>query len=171
DSGLQGALAIRPDEEQKVMDGFAPLAARAKEANLVLAFENCGVCHDEVIAMLSLFDVPEWGMAWDVANTWNCPEREQGVEAYCKRLVPYARQLHVKARGAVPGIVNFSIPWDKVLDIAANAGLQGPVSVETHNPDKTKSDADVSEQLVRIIQAAWPSAAPGSNVAKTKSVK
>lgn len=171
DSGLQGALAIRPDEQQKVMDAFAPLAARAKEANLVLAFENCGVGHDEVIAMLSLFDVPEWGMAWDVANTWNCPEREQGVEAYCKRLIPYARQLHVKARGAVPGIVDFSIPWDKVLDIAANSGLRGPVSVETHNPDKTKSDADVSEQLVKIIQAAWPSAAPGSNVAKTKSAK
>jgi predicted dehydrogenase/sugar phosphate isomerase/epimerase len=169
DSGLQGALAIRPDEQQKVMDAFAPLAKRAKEANLVLAFENCGVCHDEVIAMLSMFDVPEWGMAWDVANTWNCPEREQGVEAYCKRLIPYARQLHVKARGAVPGIVDFSIPWDTVLDIAANAGLQGPVSVETHNPDKTKSNEDVSKQLVNIIQAAWPSAAPGSNVAKGKS--
>jgi len=166
---LAGALAIRPDEQQKVMDAFAPLAARANEAKLVLAFENCGVTHDEVIAMLSMFDIPEWGMSWDVANTWNCAEREQGVEAYCKRLAPYARQIHVKARGAVPGIVPFRIPYDTVLQIAANAGLQGPVSVETHNADPSASNVDVSEQLVKIVQAAWPSAAPGSNVAKDKS--
>ena len=166
---LAGALAIRPDEQQKVMDAFAPLAARAKEAKLVLAFENCGVTHDEVIAMLSMFDVPEWGMSWDVCNTWNCTEREQGVEAYCARLAPYARQLHVKARGAVPGIVPFIIPYDTVLQIAANAGVQGTVSVETHNADPSASNVDVSEQLVKIVQAAWPSAAPGSNVAKSKS--
>lgn len=166
---LKGALAVRPDEQQQVLDAFAPLAARAKEADLVLAFENCGVGHDEVIAMLSAFGVPEWGMAWDVANTWLCPERERDLEAYCKRLAPYARQIHVKARGAVPGLVDFTIPYDAVLDIVANSGLKGPVSVETHNPDPSVTPRDMSERLVRIVQAAWPSAAPGSNLAKGKS--
>ncbi|MBL7134799.1 MAG: TIM barrel protein, partial [Phycisphaerae bacterium] len=44
----RGQLAVRPDELQKVLDMFAPLAERARAAGLVLAFENCGVTPDEV---------------------------------------------------------------------------------------------------------------------------
>ena len=55
----QGALAVQPDQLQKTMDMFAPLADRAKEAELILGFENCGTTPGEVFAMLDLMDVPE----------------------------------------------------------------------------------------------------------------
>jgi len=38
-----GQLAVRPDELQKVLDRFGPLADRARQAGLILAFENCGL--------------------------------------------------------------------------------------------------------------------------------
>lgn len=164
---LSGALAYRPDEQQKVLDRYQPLAERAKEAGLILAFENCGVTHDEVIAMLAAFDVPEWGMAWDPANTWTCDERRRDEEAFIRRMVPYARQLHVKARGAVPGLVDYAIPYDLVLQICDNAGLKGPVSVETHNPKPEISPVDMSKRVIDVIRKAWPSAAPGALHTKT----
>jgi len=68
----RGQLAIRPDELQKVLDLFAPLAERARAAGLILTFENCGVTPDEVFAVVDALDVPTWGLAWDVANTWGC---------------------------------------------------------------------------------------------------
>lgn len=157
----EGALAVRPDEQQKVLDRFMPLADRAREAGLTLAFENCGVSHDEVLAMLGILAVPSWGMAWDVANTWNCPEREADYRAFCRRLAPYARLVHVKARGCVPGLVPFAIPYDEVLQICDQAGLRGPVSVETHNPDPKVTPLEMTRRVVDIMRTAWPSAAPG----------
>lgn len=159
---LEGALAVRPDEQQKVMDRFGPLADRARRAGLVLAFENCGVTHDEVIAMLGLFGVPAWGLAWDVCNTWNCPEREADRQAFMRRLAPYARLLHVKANGCVPGLAPFTIPYGEVLQVCDSTGLRGPVSVETHNPDPKTSPAEMSRRVVEVLRAAWPSAAPGN---------
>ncbi|NLF19767.1 MAG: Gfo/Idh/MocA family oxidoreductase [Lentisphaerae bacterium] len=157
-----GILAVRPDEQQRVLDAFLPLAERARAAGLVLAFENCGVSHDDVLAMLRLLAVPEWGLAWDVANTWNCPEREADVTAFCRRLAAAARVVHVKARGCVPGQGMDLIPYDEVLQICDQAGLRGPVSVETHNPDPQASPADMSRKVVDALRAAWPSAAPGT---------
>ncbi|MBN2452051.1 MAG: TIM barrel protein [Lentisphaeria bacterium] len=159
---LQGALAIRPDEQQQVLDRFAPLAERARATGLILAFENCGVSHDEVIAILGALDVPSWGMAWDVANTWNCPEREKDAAAFIRRLAPYARLLHVKARGAVPGLAPFTIPYEEVLHVCDAIGLKGPVSVETHNPKPELPHVDVTRQVVDVLRKAWPSAAPGT---------
>ena len=158
---LAGALAVRPDEQQKVLDRFMPLAERAREAGLVLAFENCGVSHDEVIAMLGLLDVPSWGLAWDVCNTWNCPEREADRGAFIRRLASHSRLIHVKATGCVPGLAPFTIPYDEVLQICDQAGLRGPVSVETHNPDPKATPAEMSRRVVEVLRTAWPSAAPG----------
>ena len=162
DRDLAGALAVRPDEQQRVLDAFLPLAERAQQAGLILAFENCGVTHDEVLAMLGLLGVPAWGLAWDVCNTWNCPEREADRTAFVRRLAARSRLLHVKASGCVPGQSPFTIPYDEVLQICDAVGLRGPVSVETHNPDPRSTPAEMSRRVVEVLRLAWPSAAPGA---------
>lgn len=158
---LAGELAVRPDELQKVLDRFLPLATRAREAGLILAFENCGVTPDEVFAVLQALDVPSWGLAWDVNNHWDADERRRDEDAYILRLARRSRLLHVKARGAVEGLEPYTIPYAQVLQVCDNAGLRGPVSVETHNPDRTVSNVEMSQQVVQVLQKAWPSAAPG----------
>jgi len=159
----RGQLAVRPDMLQRVLDQFGPLAERAKAAGLVLAFENCGVTPDEVFAVLDALAVPTWGMAWDVANTWNCEERDRDEAAYIRRMVKRTKALHVKAHGAVEGVAPFMIPYDKVLHACHNAGMEGPVSIETHNPDQTVSNVDRSRQVLDTLRKAWPTAAPGSS--------
>ncbi|MFN2229690.1 MAG: sugar phosphate isomerase/epimerase family protein, partial [Anaerolineae bacterium] len=159
---LAGDLAVRPDVQQQVLDRFGPLAERAREEGLLLAFENCGVTPDEVLTMLDAFGVPSWGMAWDVNNDWNSDQRRADEDAYILRLARHSRLLHVKARGAIEGLEPYTIPYDKVLQVCDNAGVQGPVSVETHNPDRSVSNVERSHQVVRVLQRAWPSAAPGT---------
>ena len=156
---LAGALAVRPDEQQKVLDLFAPLAERAKEAGLILAFENCGVTPDEVFTVLDALGVASWGLAWDVHNTWDCFERREDEGAFLLRMVKRSKLLHVKAQGSVAG--DERIPYDKVLQACHNAGLPGPVSAETHNPDRAVSNVEMSRRVVECIQKAWPTAAPG----------
>ena len=156
----KGQLAVRPDALQQVLDYFEPLAERAKQAGLVLAFENCGVMTSEVLAVLDSLGVPTWGLAWDVANEWGCDECVENEAAYIQRLAKVTKAVHVKARGAVEGVGN-PIPYDRVLQTLDNAGLAGPVSAETHNPDPKVSHVDQSKKVVETIQRAWPTAAPG----------
>jgi predicted dehydrogenase len=144
-----------------VLDRFGPLAERARAAGLLLAFENCGVTPDEVFAVLDALDVPAWGLAWDVANSWDCAERRRDPAAYVFRMAPRARLVHIKASGAVPGLPGDLIPYDQVLQTCDNAGLRGPVSAETHNPDRSVSELEMSRRVVAAIQRAWPTAAPG----------
>ena len=161
---LAGALAVRPDEQQKVLDHFGPLAERAKETGLILAFENCGVTTDEVLTMVDMLGVPTWGLAWDVHNGWNCDERRADEDGYIQTLAKQSKLVHVKAQGAVPELGGEVIPYDKVLQICDNAGIQGPVSAETHNPNRSVSNTEMSKRVVEVIQRAWPSAAPGAIV-------
>jgi predicted dehydrogenase/sugar phosphate isomerase/epimerase len=165
---LAGELAVRPDEQQKVLDLFAPLAERAKKAGLVLGFENCGVTPDEVFAILDALAVPGWGLAWDVCNTWDCEERRKGEDAYVVRMAQRTRMVHVKASGAVEGLGMAKIPYDKVLQICDNAGVRGPVSAETHNPDRSVSGVEMSRRVVEAIKKAWPTAAPGGLFSQPK---
>ena len=158
---MKGALAVRPDEQQKVLDLFGPLAERAQAAGLVLAFENCGVTPDEVFTVLDMLDEPSWGLAWDVCNTWSSDERRADEGAFLIRMAQRARLVHVKARGAVKGTAEELIPYAKVLQACHNAGVAGPVSAETHNPDPSVSSVDMSQRVVQVIQKAWPTAAPG----------
>jgi len=158
---LRGELAVRPDELQKVLDLFGPLAERARDAGLVLAFENCGVTPEEVFAVLDALDVPPWGLAWDVHNDWGCEARRADERAYVARLARRARLLHVKARGAAGVASEEAIPYDRVLAACDSAGLQGPVSVETHNPDRSVPAAEMSRRVVEAARNAWPTAAPG----------
>jgi predicted dehydrogenase/sugar phosphate isomerase/epimerase len=161
---MSGQLAVRPDELQKVLDMFEPLADIARREGLVLAFENCGVTTDEVFSFIGAVNVPAWGLAWDVYNSWedDIKKREKDEDVYLRNLAQRSRLVHVKAQGAVDGYTGSLIPYDKVLQICDNAGLQGPVSAETHNPSEGKVDnTEMSHMVVEVIKKAWPSAAPG----------
>lgn len=155
-----GQLAVRPDLLQRVLDAFAPLAERAQQAGLQFAFENCGVTPAEVLAVVDALRVPAWGLAWDVHNDWDSDERRADEAAYLVRYAQRARCVHVKAHGAVTGAGEL-IPYERVLATCAAAGLQGPVSAETHNADPATSHVGMSARVVQCIKAAWPTAAPG----------
>jgi sugar phosphate isomerase/epimerase len=152
---------------EQVLEYFWPLAERAQEAGLTLAFENCGVSVDECLAVLGELRMPEWGLAWDCANEWigytMAPDEEQTGEGMAPndkeiaQRVAHTRCVHVKARGAVPGYANVSVPWSKILTALAEGGMKGPISIETHNPDRdVYSDVDMSRMLLNRIRAAWP---------------
>jgi len=157
-----GQLAVRPDALQKALTMFTPLADRAKEAGLILAFENCGVTPDEVFTFLDALGVPEWGLAWDVANDWMSEAPRENEAEYLVRCAKQSLCLHVKAKGAVEGLAEETIPYARVLATCAAAGMQGPVSIETHNPDRSVSDEEMSHRVYQVIERAWPSAAPAS---------
>jgi len=157
-----GALAVRPDALQKTLDMFMPLAERARAAGLILAFENCGVTPGEVLEFLDALNVPQWGLAWDAHSFWDSAERRKDEAAYIIRLATRARCVHVKALGAVPELGEELLPWDRILATCAAAGMAGPVSAETHNPDKSIADMEMSHRVVQAIRRAWPTAAPGS---------
>jgi predicted dehydrogenase len=165
-----GELAVRPDERQKVLDLFGPLAERAKKAGLIFGFENCGLTPDEVFCVLDALGVANWGLAWDVANGWDCDERRKDEDAYILRMVRRTKLVHVKAHGAVPGLGEL-IPYDKVLQFCDNAGVQGPITAETHNPDRSVSNVEMSRRVVEAIQKAWPTAAPGGLSESRKPAK
>ncbi|NOZ21450.1 MAG: Gfo/Idh/MocA family oxidoreductase [Planctomycetes bacterium] len=158
----KGALAVQPDQLQKVLDQVAPLTERAKEAGLTLAFENCGVTVPECLTVLDALGVPEWGLAWDCANEWlgGEPPDDKQIAERVKR----SRCVHVKARGAVPGLADVTVPWEKILLALATGGFKGPVSAETHNPDKSVSNVEMSKRLIDRIRQAWPGGAPAPKV-------
>jgi len=162
ENDLKGELAVRPDLLQEVLDRFEPLAERAKSEGLLLGFENCGVTVDEAFTVLDALNVPQWGLAWDVWNSWDDPQRKKDEQGFLLKVVKRTRMVHVKAKGAVAGLADDTIPYDKVLQLCDQAGVEGPVSAETHNPDKSVSNQEMSQKVVEVIQKAWPSAAPGA---------
>ncbi len=160
----RGRLAELPDSLQAVLDAFGPLAERAGEAGLTLAFENCGVPLVDVLTVLDALDVRQWGLAWDVDNEWDdMVAAEADLTAAMTRLARRTRAVHVKARGAVAGLGE-RIPYERVLAILHNTGYDGPVTAETHNPDSSVSNVDQTHRIVKNLKRAWPSAAPGAIV-------
>lgn len=193
----RGALAIQPDQMQRVLDMFEPVAKRAKEAGLVLAFENCGQTVAEVAALVEALGVPGWGLAWDASNGWETDERRADEVEHIVTCARRARMVHVKAksivtRGHLAGLEEHGsstshpagavqppadarkvspskLPWDRVLAACAAAGLEGPVTVETHNPrDSGKSPEEMSRLTCEAVRRAWPSAAPGDIYAEAR---
>lgn len=159
-----GELATRPDALAQVLDMFAPIAKRAKEAGLQLAFENCGVTPDEVICVLEALKVPEWSLAWDVSNMFEyLPEAEGDCVEYFTKALKYASMLHVKCRGVetLPMLKYKKVPWNRVLAGVAVTGKDMPISVETHVPagsglDKVETSKHVYEYIKRNIPASAP---------------
>ncbi len=167
-----GELAMRPDELARVMELYTPFVNRAKEAGLIFGIENCGQTPDEVIAVLEAYNVPGWGMAWDVANMFeSLPEAQGDCIEYFTKALKYANMVHVKARSILPEIDNKKVPWDRVLRGVAATGKDIPISIETHNPvgsPLTKEEA--TEKIYHSIKKLIPSSAPGS-VADAIAVK
>jgi sugar phosphate isomerase/epimerase len=153
-----GSLVGDDEGYAKVMEMYAPLAARPRAAGLVLAFENCGASPFEVMRVLDGLQNEAWGMAWDVFHSYELnPEDE---DAYCRTLAPLARIIHVKARRSVFEGGETLLPYDRILAIAREAGFTGPVSVETHNPDPSVSPIDMTRRIAQAIQVAMPATRP-----------
>ncbi|MBE6549950.1 MAG: hypothetical protein E7670_05935 [Ruminococcaceae bacterium] len=163
-----GELAMRPDALAQVLEMFAPIAKRAKEAGLILGFENCGVTPDEVICVLEALNVPEWGLAWDVSNMFEyLPEAKGDCVDYFTKALKYANMVHVKSRGVptIPELKYKKVPWDRVLAGVAVTGKDMPVSIETHVPKE--SDLDKIETCKRVydyIKKTIPASAPGDMI-------
>ena len=160
-----GELAMRPDALAEVLDMFSPIAKRAKEAGLILGFENCGVTPDEVICVLEALNVPEWGLAWDVSNMFErLPEAQGDCVDYFTKALKYANMVHVKSRGvsAIPELKYKKVPWDRVLAGVAATGKDMPVSVETHVPKESDLDKiETSKKVYDYIKKTIPASAPG----------
>ena len=160
-----GELATRPDALAEVLAMFAPIAKRAREAGLVLGFENCGVTPDEVICVLEALGVPEWGLAWDVSNMFEyLPEAKGDCVAYFTKALTYANMIHVKSRGvsALPELKYKKVPWERVLAGVAVTGKNMPVSVETHVPAESGLDkAETCKRVYDYIKRTIPASAPG----------
>lgn len=158
-----GELAMRPDALSQVLELYDPFAKRAREAGLILGFENCGQTPDEVIAVLNALNVPEWGLAWDVSNMFEYLPEARGdcVDYFCKAL-KYANMLHVKSRGvsAIPEIQAKKVPWERVLAGAFATGKNMPVSIETHVvPGCGLNGEQASKKCYDYLKKVWPSAA------------
>ncbi len=160
-----GELAMRPDVLAQVMEMFAPIAKRAKEAGLILCFENCGVTPDEVIAVLESLNEPTWGMAWDVSNMFELlPEASGDCVDYFTKALKYANSIHVKARGVetIPEFKYKKVPWNRVLAGAAVTGKDMPISVETHVPVENNNDkVETSKRVYDYVKKNIPASAPG----------
>ena len=160
-----GELATRPDALAEVIEMFAPVAKRAKEAGLILGFENCGVTPNEVICVLEALNEPEWGMAWDVSNMFeSLPEAEGDCVDYFTRALKYANMIHVKARGvsAIPELKYKKVPWDRVLGGVAVTEKNMPISIETHVPKEAPLDkAETCKRVYDYIKKTIPASAPG----------
>jgi predicted dehydrogenase/sugar phosphate isomerase/epimerase len=169
-NSLCGQLSVRPDLMTSVTEMFAPILKRAKEAGLVLGFENCGVTCDEVLAFLNAVNVPEWGLAWDVSNDLYLVPKEKWAAHFIK-CINKTLLIHVKAKSLIKDLSQepanntdkFLVPWDRVLRGVAASHKEIPVSIETHNPGDSKfTHEESSKRCFDLIKAAMPSGAPGS---------
>lgn len=156
-----GVLNVRPDVMQQVLDRMAPLAERARQAGLTLAFENCGTTVEECCAVLDALGAAEWGLAWDCANEW-FSDADPPDEGSIAERVRRSRCIHVKAVGAVGGLSDIVVPWEKILLALAAGGFAGPVTAETHNPDKSVPNVEMSRRLIGRLREAWPGGAPAA---------
>jgi sugar phosphate isomerase/epimerase len=131
---LYGTLKDRPQDLSLITQMMAPITARAKEAGLMLSFENCGQTPDEVIAVLDALSNPEWGMAWDVTNHVNILADDSDTEREFAKCIDRATMLHAKSWGIVDEVLIKKAPWERITDLVRKSGKDLPVCVETHNP-------------------------------------
>lgn len=155
---LSGQLAVRPDMMNRVLQMFAPIADRAKEAGLIFAFENCGQTYEEVLSFVDALGVPEWGMAWDVYNDMHRFENNsEMVLDYFRKSLSRARIVHVKAASALEELEGTKVPWERVLRGVKAAGRDIPVSIETHNPSGSPySPEECTRRTYEKILKLWP---------------
>ena len=156
------ALAMMPDMMNQVLERFQPLASRAKEAGLILGFENCGQTPDEVISILKALDVPGWGMAWDPANYFDVlPEAKGDCISYFAKALQYTNMIHAKSWGVIDELGFKHVPWDRILAGASTLGKDFPVSIETHNPPFSPyTNKEATHIVYNYIKKMMPASAP-----------
>ncbi len=153
-----GTLHERADRMEQALAMFEPLARRARQAGLTLAFENCGVATWEVKAFIDKLGGPGLGMAWDVKNGW-FSETEiiaRDEAAYIRGNARLTRVVHVKGHGALPGTPD-SIPYERVLAGLAAEGFGGAVSIETHNSKPEIDNVTFGRQILDHLRTCLPS--------------
>lgn len=165
-----GALAVRPDLLARVMELFLPFAEKAEKAGLRLAFENCGCTKEECFRVIDALAIPGWGLAWDPKNSWmtDKAERESDPDGYIRRLAERTVCFHVKSTGTIwnDGGAFDPVPYDRILGVLSENGYAGPVSIETHNYDKSLSNIEASRRVLDAVNRAWPAAAAGAQQEK-----
>lgn len=137
---------------------FNPIAKRAKEAGLILAFENCGQTHTEVIALVQALGVADWGMAWDVFNNMhNYKSGSKEEEKYFLDSLPITRIVHVKAQSVLPELEGAKVPWECVLRGVKATGrdFTGPLIVTGHSRDgKSALCAGIFDERFSVVAPA-----------------
>ncbi len=169
DHDLYGQLAVRPDLMNPVVEMFRPIMNRARQAGLILGFENCGITCDEVLAFLNAIQVPEWGMAWDPTNDLALIAEEDRDAHYVKCLKKTI-MMHCKAIAIVDDLMkdkrdlsNLRVPWDRVLRGVYATGRNIPISAETHNPKNSNfTHVEATHKIFDLLGKVWPTGAPGS---------
>lgn len=162
DSPQFGEMAMRPDELGKVMEMYHPFAKKAREAGLIMGFENCGQTPEEVISLLNALNVPGWGLAWDVFNYFDIYSSEEpDCINYFTKALKYTNMIHVKSSSVLPEIKDVKVPWDRVIAGAATLNRNIPISVETHVPPKSTLDpTEATKRVYEHVKKLWPSSAP-----------
>lgn len=148
----------------RVLELVRPLAEKAAEFGITIAFENCGLTTWEALAVADALNMPNLALAWDPHNHWDQEVPHYGsVQAYLAAAAPRTKVVHVKAVGALPG-AELSLPWGEIAASLAQTGYQGPLSVETHTPKQwleCPGRLAVNRQLVAFTQAVVNKAQEG----------
>jgi len=151
----RGALATNRDLFNTVVDQFQPLAEKAQNAGLELAFENCG-CHTyeikKVIDEYYKRGINNCGMAWDMFHSFE--EKPKDLRSFVLSNVPYTKIIHVKAKRCIDLGDETSIPYLEIFKMVHAAGYRDAVSIETHNHDEALTDLEASNRLYRAVKAA-----------------
>jgi predicted dehydrogenase/sugar phosphate isomerase/epimerase len=157
-----GNLSKLPDEQKKLAELFGPIAQKARDAGLTLAFENCGATCDDVFAFLDVLNISEFGLCWDV-NQDLALIRKKNYADFFKKCLAKTVLMHVKGRGILPELEGFKVPWDRVLRGLLAMRKDIPVSIETSNPKNSPfTGVECSKKIYETLQTVWPFAVPES---------
>ena len=153
-----GMLKNRPDDRKKVLELFAPIAMRAKEAGLILAFENCGATCDDVFTFLEDLNIPEFGLCWDVEHDLS-DYRPKDWADFFKRCLTRTIMVHVKGKSILPELPGLKAPWDRILAGCAATRRDMPISIE---PGGGVGNEVTTHKIYELMQKVWPYAVPES---------
>jgi|SaaInlStandDraft_1057018.scaffolds.fasta_scaffold26969_2 sugar phosphate isomerase/epimerase len=139
----------------QVIESFFPIAQKAHEAGLVLAFENCG-CHTHethrVIEEFHRRGLSSCGQAWDVFHSFE--EKPRDLRSFANSNAKHTKIIHVKAKRCTFLGDETSIPYTDIFRMVHSTGYRGPVAIETHNHDKALDNLEASHRLFRAVKAA-----------------
>ena len=156
-----GKLKDLPEERKKLVELYAPLAKRAKEAGLKIAFENCGATCYDVFAFLEELDIPEFGLCWDVEHDLD-DFRPKDWAVFFKKCLSKTIMVHVKGASMHSEIPGTKVPWDRVLGGVAATRREMPISIETGSKVAPLDPVEVTKYIYDTLKTVWPYKVPES---------